>query len=417
MNGKETTPRVLIIAEHASWKFGGEAALPLHYFRLLRQRGIETWLIVHERTRTELLDSFPGDKDRIYFVPDTWIHRFLSQLGQFVGDKYAYFVFGFISRLYTQFRALKIAKKILPEKKINIIHQPIPVSPKEPSFLFSLKAPVIIGPMNGGMEYPPAFKNKENVFSIFVSKLGRQFLNSLNFFIPGKREAAVLMVANARTKKALPSGLKAQIVELTENGIDLEIWKRKKTRQASASILFVYVGRLLELKGIDLLLTAFKRVCEKFPAELQIVGDGSDRKRLEQLTETLGLSSVSFLGWLPQAKCADILEEGDVFVFPSLHDCGGAAVLEAMAMGLPVIATNWGGPADYLDSTCGILIDPSSKKALIEGFAESMIKLAQDPALRSSMGEQGRHKAVSVFDWEHKLDEVLKVYQSILRGT
>lgn len=58
--------KVLIISEHASLKFGGEAALPLHYFRVLRQRKIDVWMIVHERTKTELNQIFAHDLERIF---------------------------------------------------------------------------------------------------------------------------------------------------------------------------------------------------------------------------------------------------------------------------------------------------------------------------------------------------------------
>ena len=56
-----TTPRVLIVSEHASVKFGGEAILPWHYFRILRRRGVEAWLVVHERTRDELISLLPEE--------------------------------------------------------------------------------------------------------------------------------------------------------------------------------------------------------------------------------------------------------------------------------------------------------------------------------------------------------------------
>ena len=73
--------RVLIVAEHASFKFGGEAALPLHYYKILRQRKIPTWLLVHERTRTELQDLFPQDENITYILDTTW-HRLLWQLSR-----------------------------------------------------------------------------------------------------------------------------------------------------------------------------------------------------------------------------------------------------------------------------------------------------------------------------------------------
>jgi hypothetical protein len=63
--------RILIVAQNASTKFGGEALLPLNYFRILRSRQIETWLVVHARTQAELTALFPEERDRMHFVSDT----------------------------------------------------------------------------------------------------------------------------------------------------------------------------------------------------------------------------------------------------------------------------------------------------------------------------------------------------------
>ncbi len=87
---------VLIIAEHASLNFGGEAALPLHYFRVLRKHGIETWLIVHERTKTELQSRFPDDINRIYFISDTFWHRLLFKIARLLPHRISFFTFGFL---------------------------------------------------------------------------------------------------------------------------------------------------------------------------------------------------------------------------------------------------------------------------------------------------------------------------------
>ena len=75
--------RIVIVAQNASTKFGGESLLPLNYFRILRSRQIETWLVVHARTQAELEALFPEDCDRMHFVPDTWVHRLLSKIEGF----------------------------------------------------------------------------------------------------------------------------------------------------------------------------------------------------------------------------------------------------------------------------------------------------------------------------------------------
>jgi glycosyltransferase involved in cell wall biosynthesis len=98
---------------------------------------------------------------------------------------------------------------------------------------------------------------------------------------------------------------------------------------------------------------------------------------------------------------------------PSLLDCGGAVVLEAMAMGLPVIATRWGGPADYVDETTGILVAPIAPSALVEGFANAIVKLARSPELRAQMGVAARSRVLERYDWERKIDRILSIYREV----
>ncbi|WP_013322088.1 glycosyltransferase family 4 protein [Gloeothece verrucosa] len=447
--------RILIVAENASLNFGGEAALPLHYFRVLRQRGYEVWMLVHERTRQELKAKFPQDFERIYFIPDTFLHRFLHKFNKPLPDRLYWFTFGLMMRLLTQILQYSIIKKLIREKKINVIHQPIPVSPKEPSLIFGLGVPVIIGPMNGGMNFPPAFEKKENLLKTQAVKIARWFSDLANILIPGKYLATTLLVANSRTREALPSILHSKkIVELVENGVDLSVWQQKLLNQYgnrsvpqswSENTLitedsaqfnaqtepitkFVYLGRLVDWKALDLLLMATKRVLEQIPIKLEIIGTGNQKSKLEKLAQELGLMSdpstekiidtdvVHFAGWLSQADCAKKLELTDALILPSLYECGGAVVLEAMAMSKPVIATNWGGPADYITENCGILVDPISKESFIQGLADAMIKFAKNPEMRQQMGEAGRQRVVNHFDWEKKVDFILRIYQQELES-
>ena len=432
--------RVLIIAEHASLEFGGEAALPLHYFRVLRKRGIETWLIVHARTKSELQSRFPEDIDRIYFIPDTFWHRLLCKLGSFLPHRISFFTFGFLLRLLTQILQRGLAKQIVKDKKIDIIHQPIPVSPKDPSMLFDLGVPIVIGPMNGGMNYPPAFQKMESPLVSKAVEFGRSLSSFMNVLIPGKVKATTLLVANERTKKSLPSSVRdVTTIELVENGVDLSLWTKDLSKKIAPEeekfqeiqekdqanfTRFVFIGRLVDWKAVDLLLIAFKQLLEKIPARLDIIGDGDQKTNLEEIARNLSLIPASnelksdhtqaklhFLGWLSQADCAKHLRESDVLVLPSLYECGGAVVLEAMALSLPVIATNWGGPADYLDDSCGILVNPDSREGLIDGLAAAMFDLANSPELRQSMGKAGAEKVVNFFDWDKKGEKILEIYQ------
>src|ERR1700687_1542953 len=149
--------RVLIVAEHASAVFGGEAVLPLHYFRLLRERGVDAYLLVHERTRKELDQILASDRDRITFVRDTGTHLKLFALSNRLPDRIAAVSTAVLMRLLTQREARSKAELLIAAHAIDIVHQPIFVSPKDPSLLYGLGVPVVIGPMNGGMRYPAGF--------------------------------------------------------------------------------------------------------------------------------------------------------------------------------------------------------------------------------------------------------------------
>ena len=407
--------RVLIVAEHASAQFGGEAFLPLNYFRLLRERQIDAWLVVHQRTQAELKSLFPDDSDRIQFVEDTWLHRVLWNVGKIFPQRLAVMTTGLISHLYTQIIQRNIVRQIVQSNNIDVVHEPIPVSPKFPSLMFDVEAPVVIGPMNGDMSYPPGFAARQNWFVDLVLSVGRNLSEFGNRLMPGKLKAKVLLVANERTKQALPQGSQGTVLKLVENGVDLSVWQRNRQAQSpavnQAQTRFVFIGRLVDWKAVDLLLEAFSAVAAKSNVCLEIIGDGELRQQLEALTVKLGLSEqVTFSGWLSQEQCAVKLENADALVLPSLLECGGAVVLEAMAVGIPVIATKWGGPVDYLNDSCGILIEPTSREALLEGFIEAMHKLAQNPQLRSQLGEAGKELVRQHFDWERKIDSILEVY-------
>ena len=197
--------RVAIVAEHASARFGGEAALPLHYFRVLQRRGVPVWLITHARTRDELSALYPRN-DRIVYVPDTRLHKILWRMSRLLPDSISYFTTGYLSRLSTQWAQRRIVRRLVAEHAITVVHQPMPVSPREPSALFGFGVPVVIGPMNGGMDYPPAFRRQRGFVERLLLRLGRSSAALMNLLLPGKRQSALLLVANSRTRQALPAG-------------------------------------------------------------------------------------------------------------------------------------------------------------------------------------------------------------------
>jgi glycosyltransferase involved in cell wall biosynthesis len=410
--------RILIACDSASLRFGGEAALPLHYFRFMLKQGVYCRLVVHERCREELKEFFPDAQDRIDYIENTKVDRFIWRCRKAVPGRLGHFTFGLLLRMITQLKQRRRVLNTIAQHGIDLVHQPTPVSPREPSALFGLGVPLVIGPMNGGMDYPEPFRQMQTRTVDFGMWSGRLFSNLLNRLIPGKRQAQTLLVANQRTNLALPSCLRGQVHELVENGVDLAVWqcpsRPDDIYDPNRPARFAYLGRLVDWKAVNLLLEAFQKVVKQTPAVLEIIGDGEDRKALEAQAKALDLPdncAVRFTGWLSQTQCAARLAHADALVLSSLLECGGAVVLEAMAIGLPAVATRWGGPVDYLDESCGILVEPSSRLDFIQGLAEAMVTLAKSPELRRKMGQAGKDKVHAHFDWDTKGRTMLDVYR------
>ena len=82
-----------------------------------------------------------------------------------------------------------------------------------------------------------------------------------------------------------------------------------------------------------------------------------------------------------------------------------------------MIATRWGGPADYIDQTCGILVDPSSEQAMIASFAQAMQLLVDQPDLAAAMGKAGRVRVLEQFNWLRKIDQIEEIYREAIQRT
>ena len=138
-------------------------------------------------------------------------------------------------------------------------------------------------------------------------------------------------------------------------------------------------------------------------AEYWLLGDGAERGRLQALAEELGIASqVKFWGNLPREQSMDRLGECHVLVHPSLHDSGGLTCLEAMAAGRPVICLDLGGPATQVTKETGIKVPASHPEHAVQGLAEAMIRLANDPELRVRLGEAGQKRVQEIYDWDVK---------------
>ena len=406
--------RVLIVADNVSARMGGEAVIPLHYLREMRTLGVDAHALTHARVADEIEVAPEFDATRTHFIKDTAFERAINIASKGVPGAIRETLFMNVIGVSTGLRLARRARELALQIGADIIHQPTPVSPAAPSYLTRMPAPVIIGPMNGGMDYPPAFTRDYSRGSGAIVAAGRASAALANAIFAGKRDAAALVVANPRTRDALPENVdrtRARI--LVENGVDLEAWGPLRRRATPAAPTFVFVGRLVWWKAVDLLIAAFEKV--EGEARLRIIGDGDERPALEKIAAASNASArIRFEGFRPQAEIRDALAEAMALVLPSLRECGGAVVLEAFASGAPAIATDWGGPADYITPQSGVLVPPSGRDAFVAGLAEAMNALARDPARAAIMGAEGRRLVEEKYAWREKARAMIGIYEEAL---
>lgn len=418
--GNHLKQKILIVAPNASSRFGGEAFLPLKYFELLRQRGYPAKLITHSRNRQDLEKTLGPFRDDIFYIEDSAYHRVIWQIGTRFPKRIEEAVFGTLMNIVNDVFQARIIKRLIAQGGVDIIHQPIPVSPLAPSAIYGFGVPVVIGPMNGGMTYPQGYEDHESTASRMFVRVARAFARGLNRVIPGKRRADALLVANERTRRALPLHDHPNVISIVENGVDLAAWRPPSLRPPAAvsrtQFKLAFMGRLVDWKAVDITLDAIIRARQSgIEVTLDILGDGPERPHLERLASAPALiGAVRFHGFLLQAECADILLAADALILNSVRECGGAVVLEAMSLGLPVIGPDWGGPADYIDPSCGILVSPVPKADFGQRLADAIVILANDPELRRKMGQAGAQKVRDQFDWEKKINQIIGVYESVL---
>jgi glycosyltransferase involved in cell wall biosynthesis len=403
---------VLIVAENASMRLGGEPSLAMHWFLELLKEGVDVHLLVHIRSKSELDQSLSRFPSRIHYVPEVLLHKVFWKLGKTLPDHVRSFTSDWLVHLVTQFMQRRAVRRLIKQYKFDIVHEPTPVSPRLPSMMYGLGAPVVIGPMNGNMTYPPGFHSRSLLERAFVP-VARRLAYLANYLIPGKRQAEVLLVANERTRLALPSGYRGKVRILCENGVDTDIWQRPDDLPARPvdGLRLVFLGRLVFWKGADMLLDVFAEVKKQTPsAELWIIGDGPERSRLQRQAEALGIhGAVTFHGWIAREECPRLLSQCDVFLYPSVFDCGGVVVLEAMSLGLTVVALNWGGPGDYLASGGGVLVEPLGRRRSVAELVKAVRSLT--PSKRRELGEAAQRKIADCYTWPAKVQQILQTYR------
>lgn len=218
---------------------------------------------------------------------------------------------------------------------------------------------------------------------------------------------ASAVVANSEGLKKLALKFHDAVpILVIPNGIDLEYFKPTMRNGKIPQLLFT--GRVVYQKGLDLLIQALSEIMA-IEWELSIIGDGSFKNQLHQLVNKYGMGSrVRFHGWCKQEELLPILAQAHIFINPSRHEGMPNAVLEAMASGLPVIASKIAGNEDLVvNGKNGFLV----KNENVSELREAIKTLLTNKPMREKMGRESRALVENKYSWTHSGEAYLALLQ------
>lgn len=300
---------------------------------------------------------------------------------------------------------VSVAKKIIEEKEIDVIHHITFGVFRQQSFLWKLKKPFVFGPV-GGAEMTPHklltslplreyFKEilriGVNYFFRLSPSLNRMFKNT-NLILCKTQDTLDFIPKRFDVKK---------FVEMDIGTTGVFRKQRKKTNNNKLKVL--YVGRFLGWKGIHLSIDAVNKANKNSEQiEFTLIGKGEFKSHLKKQVQS---KSIKFIDWVTQEELFDYYSSFDCFLFPSFHDSSGSVILEAYSFGLPVISLNIGGPDKLVQSDSGfkILVGGKSFDEISTEMANLLLEINSNKSKLEPLREKAFEKA-DFYRWSNTVE-------------
>lgn len=309
---------------------------------------------------------------------------------------------GSIIRISTSFRLASVIKEVLNREKFDIVHLHEPFMPMLCSAVLRFSNAVNIGTFHAA-DGKPGYTFGRPISTIMLRRRRRK--------LDGK--IAVSRPAMNYASKYVPGQY-----EIIPNGVDIgrftpDVTPMEKFCDGKQNILFL--GRLEHRKGLKYLLEAYQQVKQEIPdSRLIVAGPGTRlRKGYDRWIKRNHLEDVVFVGYISEEDKPRYFKTADIYCAPSTgHESQGIVLLEGMAVGTPIVASNIEGYAGVIThGQEGLLVPPKNSSEL----AKALIFLLKDKSLRQQMGAKGRATAEQ-YSWERIARKVVDFYTSVIAG-
>ena len=298
-------------------------------------------------------------------------------------------------------KALFFANKLMKENKYDLTHSFFTVPCGALSFWFKItkKIPYIISLRGSDV---PGYSERFKVAYAILKPLIR---------LIWKKSGAVISNSQGLKELALKTD-KSQKIDIIFNGVDInEFHPDESLRSKDKFIITIGATRITARKGINYLIEALSILVPRYPdIFLHILGDGNEKDNLIALAQKINLGDhIQFLGRIPREKTMPYYQEASLFVLPSLNEGMSNAMLEALASGLPILATETGGTEELVkNGENGYIV----KMKDAEDLAQKIEIILKDEELRDRMGLASRQKAQEM-SWENVAQKYYDLYRQV----
>jgi glycosyltransferase involved in cell wall biosynthesis len=217
------------------------------------------------------------------------------------------------------------------------------------------------------------------------------------------------VLSRALADQAVSLGVSEERLSIIPNGVDTGAFAPASSEREP---IVLYVGSLIERKGLRHLLPAFAGVLECIPeAMLVVIGEGPQKRDLQALAQSIGISGK--VTWLPFMQQEDVrrwMQRARVLVLPSTEEGQGVVLLEAMACGTPVVGSRVGGIQDVITPDVGALVQPADPDALVR----AVVALFGDERRWVVSSRAARARAVERYDWDRIACRFIVLYERII---
>jgi glycosyltransferase involved in cell wall biosynthesis len=380
----------------------GEAWVGYQWVSRLAARHDVTLLTMRRRDRTPPSEQLPGV--RILEWPDAKVLARNERLNSMLKPGYVPFYVG--ARRW-------IREALERGEHFDFAHQLLPVAMRYPSPAAGLGLPYIIGPVGGSLSNPPGFEDETAPWFVRLRGLDRLRMQ-WDPLLRRSYEGAACVIGIAPYVMETLGGLSLRRFEVMSETALTELPAPGPPRTRGNLVRLLYVGRIVRTKGLRDAIGALAQLKTSTPVRLDVLGEGPDRDTTEAMVEELNLGDVvHFHGWQPRERVAEFYRAADVFLFPSYREPGGNVIFESMGYGLPLVISDRGGPASFVDESCAFRIAPENPDQYRAALAAAITRLVDDPSLRTRMGEAAIRRVAQTGVWDRKVEQLEELYDDL----